>query len=381
MLDQLEKHKVYQSSEILPAGVVRYDTTFGQPRFVGVPNESQFSEDASMEGILGGRSVAEVYEQDTSELAEAGFNWEQAISVLRCLATACVYQEQQLSATYEELRQKMSEDSNFDAAREQYAYLIGFGKNVWAKADEYYPRVQVLDPVSDAKPQGDPSLEELLANKVPERTLVFQDENGETVKVVINRMTLMLAETYHMLEKGNQYAMTGKQLAQLIRYFNREEYNASLAEWIQEESSKLQTGLAVVSGHCENLVFSDGKSVTFEVGLYGDINVVLSDNPFCRLSINYKEGRIKSVDISGVDYKKTISFENREGLLQHKLQRANYSDPVQYETLAVKSVLYGVQKAIEEIFQTARSQPDRILLDTAQTVRLLVDEAVPLVTD
>ncbi len=137
----------------------------------------------------------------------------------------------------------------------------------------------------------------------------------------------------------------------------------------------------MVSGHSENLVYSDGKSVTFEVGHYGDIYLVLSSNPFCRLSIDYKDGEIRSADISGADYTKIITFENREGVLQLKLRRERYSDPVQYETLTEKSTLYGIQKAIEQIFQSAKNQPDRILLNNSQAIRLLVDEAVPLATD
>src|SRR3989338_3996655 len=125
-----------------PFNVSYYHTTYGRPRFLGIPRDDQLNEQSSMEGILHGRKISEVYEQDTLELEKAGISWDRAVHVLKCLSVASAYQDEQLEAAHSSIRAqilqgkklysvdehvKQSFEAAIKDARDKLSGLAGFG--------------------------------------------------------------------------------------------------------------------------------------------------------------------------------------------------------------------------------------------------------------
>jgi hypothetical protein len=56
------------------------ESSFRNPRFLGVPRDDQLLEASSREGILHGGTISQVHGEDTDALERAGVSWERGIN-------------------------------------------------------------------------------------------------------------------------------------------------------------------------------------------------------------------------------------------------------------------------------------------------------------
>lgn len=378
----------------LPGDVAEYFTTFGRPRFIGIPRDDQLEEDSSMEGILHGRAISEVYTQDTKELEGAGVDWDRGVYVLQCLAIACAYHDIVISQTYEELQARIYQGKYFyevdQASRDLYereakavvnrhSRLVDFGGRISAFATG--ARVQVDNPIKNSEPQGDGTPFDLIANESPERKIVFDGDDIQFTTTV-NAQTLLQAEAYHLLEKGNRYALTGAQLARLVSSFNEEVFLQQIKPWFDSEQGRIMAGLKVIMGHGEKIRFNDGVEVEHDVGRNGCLNFLLSNKPFSRLMITLDNGQIKNISIDGKDFHNAVSIKNKGGKFYQKVRRDSTLQSLrepENKLINQGDRLFDIVQIAQQLHQTAKDCPEGVLLINSQQVHSLATKAMTIV--
>jgi hypothetical protein len=371
--------------------IITFESTYSHPRFVGVPDDNQLKENSSMVGILNGRLISEVFASDTSELTEAGVSWDQAIHVLKCLAISASYQDEQNSQAFERARIQifhgkesyeatLTQQKQYDLVVKQilqdHCVLIGFGGHVLAQSTG--ARVQFDDPINNALPQGDPSLFDLVALRGPEKQIAFTSADTN-FKSTINYPTLVQAEKYHLLEKGNQYAMTGAQLALLVHAFGETEFNTKIGQWLRQKMDDEYIGLSVIKQHNEVIVFEGGIQIELTIHNFGGLDLIVFSKPFTRCTIEQDNGVIKEIHLSGVDYHYAKQIIAIKGKYFRRELGDRWGDSDKMIPVEGSDAESSVCRAAEILLQTAKAQPDGILKDNAGIVYTLAHRVKAIV--
>lgn len=391
MVEDVSKSKQRSISRELPTNVAEYSTTFGKPRFVGVPQDNQLIENSSLEGILHGRKISEVYKQDTQELQAADIEWDRAVFTLKCLSVACAHHEDVVNRAYKELKEdvlkgknsweateheKKSYNRKIKSTQQQFSKLVDFGGKI--SAYDTGARFQFDDPIKDSGPRGDGTPFDLIADKAREREIIF--DNGDTTfTTTVNPQTLYQAEAYHLLEKGNRYEMTGENLALIVNSFNEKIFYRQLKPWLKEKEKEMTASLKILTGHREKIKFSDGKEVEHSVGNDGFLDFILSEKPFCRMYINQKDGEITGISLSGEDWRNTVSIEADNNTYYQVLDPGYFGEEPVKEIIKQGERLFNIVQTARQLHDTAENSPDRILLSNSQIVYQLINKVMKIV--
>jgi hypothetical protein len=244
------------------------ETSTGKPFFIGVPDDDNVKESVSMEGILNGRKMSEVYSDDNNELNKEGITWDEAIKTLNYLAAACRYHSEKLDQINDKLIALIFGKSGFSTNKfltsmHEYFYkkyessipIPGF-KNL--KTHSTGAKVIFDNPVKDMAEVGeitDPV--DIVAKYSREERIAAKDSLGKPFTFTINYQTLYQAFAHHMLEKGNQYALTGAQLAELTKIFDKNDFDKKCKDWVLETAKNEGFNKKVVIGHIEKIQFDD----------------------------------------------------------------------------------------------------------------------------
>jgi hypothetical protein len=352
--------------------ILSYESTFGKPRFLGVPEDDRLIEESSLEGILHGRKISDVYAQDTLELTRAGMSWDDAVAILKKLAIACLHQEVRHGQIASEIERSVFGDFGYWDAPKPYrdrygqeverafidnAGLAGFDPAVKAYATG--AKVQFDNPIREDRHIGDGSRFDLVAESAPEREIRFTGDDRFTS--VVNFPTLRVAEMYHLLEKGNRYRMTGADITRFKDTFNESEFDRQLGTFMAEHMIQASSGLAAVPGHREELLYTDRSRVILKVGNYGFISILLSDAPFLRLTITRKEYGLSQVEIGGEDYRRGLILGMQDGQLLIRKESQVFGKPPTYLPVREGTFPDFVRRISEAIHAYATENPDGIL--------------------
>ncbi|MCB9813130.1 MAG: hypothetical protein H6772_01855 [Pseudomonadales bacterium] len=356
----------------------KYITSSDLPRFVGVPNDDDLLEDSSLEGIFGGRKISEVYASDTKMLLEAGVDWERASHVLNCLAVSASFhadlqkkiidetmQSVFRGAEYWEVDEKTRKkyESEVQSALENMPDLPGFPG---VSSHGTGARFQFLNPIKAAKIQGESRNDfELIADETPERAIKFLID-GKKVETTINYHTYYLATAHHLLEKGNRYELTGKQLAFLVKIFNQEQFDQKLNFWVKRKANELRKGLAIRLKHHEEVQFKEGTEIKLSAGHHLSIytNKLLSLMDFEISTKHLSNIRILS-GRSNID----LVFENGKWHISY------LTKDYKIETLPIEnsSKLNELISISQNIRAKSLAGSGRLLEGIAEEIKLLAD--------
>lgn len=321
------------------------ESSFTKSRFIGVPNDDQLVEKASFEGVLGGRTIAEVHAEDTAALESAGYSWDQAVKVLHSLAVAAEY--------------KYGEEP------------VGF-QNIQVRSTGSISEFSNI--IKDEGIQGDPTtLLEARSRFTHEYEVTI--DNGTTF--VINPQTLFLAEAFHILEKGNRYALTGSQLAELIKRFDRQafENDEQFQEWMGQEHEGTYSGYKAVVGHKEKVTFEDDIEVELDVSKRGSFSLYTSSEKLPRVgfSMEHKKGEMKRIAIDTERFTIFLQREPEGWKLSYYDRAVRDSWDISYQQLPENSPLWEFVKLGQRVVERAKNQTDGLLNDEdAKKVHFLI---------
>lgn len=330
--------------------VNRSESTYGLPRFLGVPKDNQLLESSSLEGILNGRRISEVVTSDTKELEKAGIGWERAVHVLKCLAISSSCQTENFSP-------------------EGIQPIIGFNS---VYSERTRARFQFDDPISGTRSSGDQTPFDSVATIAPECQIRYSGDRTDSFITVINQQTLLMAEYYHLLEKGNQYAMTGDQLGKLVNSFNEKEFNERLGPWLTDKMRKEMYGLAVPRGHIEAITFGREDPIRLKIGYFGSITITFFDKSPIYLGINHNSGRLKGFELQGKLSYAEMKRKNSKFILTFRSAHGTPGFSEDEEIIDSGSSIHSICEAGATLLKAARNQPDKILSDNS---RLMFDLA------
>ncbi len=326
--------------EIDKGTIINRESSYTRPRFLGVPRDDQLREDSSIEGILGGRTISDVYREDSAALSSAGYNWDDAVRALQCLAATASYSR----------------------GKE----LVGFnGLRAVPLGAFFQPSL----PIKDAGIQGEPrdAVEEK-ASDINNGEFEVTGDNG--LKTVINPDTLYLAEAHHLLEKGNRYALTGEQLAHIIRNFDQEAFEGDrhLQDWIRQENEKNAGPFKARPEHKEKITYADSSEVGLEIGHLGGVDL---------LTNNYNLAQIQyGIDEEAKILKRATLYSNK---FQINCTRTEDGWEMSYtldestgnavhervrKQIPLDSPLIRVIDIGQNIVNNANMRPDRLLTDS-----------------
>ncbi len=346
-------------SHELPSNITSYETSYGKPRFVGIPNDDQLMEKSSIEGILKGRTISEVYAQDTAELNQHGVTWDQAVEILKNLALAVAYQNEHSG---------IPSALNRDQLRRRPVRLPGFGKDINAFRLLAGFKFQMHNPIKSEIKPGEETARDIIANTAPE----VQVQIGK-ISAVINPQTLLQAEAYHLLEKGNAYQMTGNDIDSLIKSFNKKEFDRIVEPWVQEKMINLIKHIKTLPHHEEKIKYIDGKEVALSVPGSTAIDIYFSTEPFSRLMIDHEEGKLSRIELSGGRDSKsvTIKLENGQFFLYKPLEREGV-------LITTESPYVPIIQCALNVLDTARNLPTGILLSQSGNLHDNIDKSIKL---
>ncbi len=333
--------------------VTRAESTYGLPRFLGVPKDNQLRERSSLEGILNGQKISEVVASDTEALDRAGITWDRAVHVLKCLAISSLCQAETISP-------------------EGLFQIIGFNS---VYSQRTHLRYQYFDdPIVDTVNPGDQSPFDSVATSAPEFEIRYSGERTHGFINVINEQTLLTAEYYHLLEKGNRYAMTGDQLATLVRAFKEDEFNSKFERWLPKIMKREMYGLAAPRGHVEMITFGSNPPIKFEIMRQGSVTIDFSDEPRLSIGIDQKGGRLKELNVTGKLFHTEIKKTKDNYFVT--FQSPNDSEGFTEEVIPVNpdSTMSDICDAVTVLLQTAKKQPDKNLSDNSELVFKLAQE-------
>lgn len=357
----------------LPAGVVSYETSADNPRFVGVPRDDQLAEDESQEGVLGGRLISEVCAQDSEALEREGISWERAVYVLQCLSVACQVQDEELDQAYQVLRdnfgssvstfashdeRERSFESQAADIAEKHSRLAGFGNQFQFFATDAKPHIK--HPITGSPIQGDGDFFTKVAEDFPDRQLICTD-SADSFETIMNRTTLLLVEAYHLLEKGNPYELTGSQLVALVNSFDENQFLETYGEWMQRAKDRVACNTGLVRGHSEKIRFSDNKEVSLSVA-EDSIYLEISRDPYFAVTVSVIRKELKGILIRQSDYAKTIEIvQKADGYYLRPLRTSFYVEPVD-QLLESDVPLMRVVQVVNAILAEATKVNGRLLL-------------------
>ncbi|SRR6266568_1759681 len=328
------------------SGIANKESTFTGTRFLGVPRDDQLIEHSSHEGILGGRTISEVYAQDTAVLSAAGYNWEQVVSVLQHLAIA---------AEYSTLRSEYSSraTSKYSNPRE----LVGFNGLV---ARRSRTRFQFWNPINETVIQGDPQTPlEAKARFTEECQIEFGG-----VTFVLNPQTLFLAEAHNLLEKGSKYALTGEKMVQIIQSFDQDAFddNEQLQAWIDNESKVIYGPYKAIPSHKEKVKFIDDSEIELRVGKHGALDLKTSNDSLFLVQFHAdKSHELQSVNIYGDTYDITCT-KDEEGWTMSYPEVPSGPKTIK-KKIPEDSPLSQIVGTGSRLIERAKKQPDRLLSD------------------
>jgi hypothetical protein len=223
-----------ESAETQPISVLSRFDSFAQPRFLGVPTQEQIDEAGSQEGMLGGLPVEDVVAKDTSELEQAGITWDEAVTTLKNMAVTV----------------------HFLRENKLWGEMPGFPGLTAERTGAHF---QFSDLVNTDQEHGDGDIFDYIAHESGEAKITYNAGGSDSFSFTINPQTLHLAEAHHILEKGNQYQLTGAQLATIVKLF-RSDYFEEIRKWTVAQ----ETPGAALS-HTEKISYSDGTKAKLTV--------------------------------------------------------------------------------------------------------------------
>lgn len=210
-----------------------------------LPTQSQVHEDIwEFGGLFCGRDVQEVYASDTEELIQSGVSWDQAIRFLKCVGLYSAYLDDVARKKLLRLWKKHQKDPRgYTLAMTEYMQdvgkLPGFNGTVllnFTSSREGYR--DDANPVYGAGPiyPASPTPLDTIAYLAFEKSLIVPDQ----FKTYVNRLTLYMADSFRMLEKGNRYQLTGAQLAGLTTSFDEEAFFMQIQPWLEKRLGSSQ---------------------------------------------------------------------------------------------------------------------------------------------
>lgn len=356
------------------------------PRFAGVPGDETLLEDSSQEGILHGRSISEVVGQDTSELEAAHCTWDQAEEVLTYLAAACHYREVHFHEQTDALRRggpvpsasvlkpPVSETERkllFQQILSENSSLPGF-PGIRAYVDDTRTYTQVWIPFRNPGIRGDPRTPvETVARRFGEMPISYEFNRG-FAKIMTNAQTYIQAVAYHVLEKGNQYEMTGGQLAHLIRLFDRNDFDRQLGTWIAGKAREYRLPFVCEMGHTEIITFQDNSRMELEIWKNGSFEIKSSNQSWPRLHFSTNpSGELQ--EFSVINKYRKIFIGKHDGEWKIALLVEPNRDDQADVPISGGSILRKYIPIGDSIAQSARLNRDGLMPDTlALTLRQIM---------
>ncbi|MBP7875870.1 hypothetical protein KA012_02645 [Candidatus Woesebacteria bacterium] len=214
--------------------------------------------------------------------------------------------------------------------------------------------------------QGEPATElELIADNTPELKISFQSD-GNAVDAFINYHTYYLATAHHLLEKGNRYELTGKQLSHLVKIFDFDDFQRIPAAWIATKAKEVRGVLPVMPNHQEIVSFRDGMTIRLASGHYAALT---TNRRLKLLDFKISSDRLSSLRV--ISDQSNISLVNLDGEWMIVYLDESYkkiSIPI-----SEHSDLQRLVSIAERIRQKILAGPDKHLEGSIEELRKLAD--------
>jgi hypothetical protein len=182
--------------------------------YMGPATSDNFNPQAfSHESCIGGKTVEQVYAEDTKELGEE--NWDVGVQTLKDLVVEVLQanNERLKNGNFvQDTRDNAQPVANFEGVR---AYL-NFARMTGLSRYQLFPKEQV-SAGELSNEDGIIEQKDILAHDI--HILVEGDSPDESFSTTINPDIIYMAARHRVLQKGeeNPYALTGSQLRSLIQ--------------------------------------------------------------------------------------------------------------------------------------------------------------------